>query len=262
MSKKVTSSSSEFLKSMKEAGEKHSAKPEFVTIAKIKIQFGYSGYLAGHRPSELFKLFSKVEDAEACALSVTARLAELGSKREAVAAVMFLVPEESNLSTLVTWNIEQVVMLDTKEDSEYQLFFSALSDADFPINEWFWGSYKNDVVGSYEKDGATKKKYLSLPVEAFANEAEARKASGSEVASSSSKWSELAQATYEGNMEILENDADNMLGFLEKIKAGDNSDFPNRPLPTLLNPVTAKQYIADIYVVETSDIDQLIRRYR
>lgn len=254
------SSSSEFLKSMKEAGEKHSAPPEFVTIAKIKIQFGYSGYLAGHRPSELFKLFDKVEDAEACALSVTARLAELGSKREAVAAVMFSVPEESNLSTLVTWNIKQVVMLDTKEDSEYQLFWSALSDADFPINEWFWGSYKNDVVGSYKKSGVTKKKYLSLPVEVFANEAEAKKASGIDAVSTSSmsKWSELAQETYEGNMEILENDANNMLGFLEKIKAGDNSDFPNRPLPSPLNPVTAKQYIADIYTIETSDIDQLI----
>jgi hypothetical protein len=251
-------SGNDFLNKMREAGEKYSEDPVFLTVAKMRIQLGYSGFVTGERPANFFKPYGDPKDAKRVSDEVSERLSEVGSKRAAVFAVLFDIPEETNTGAKVDWDIKQVAFVSNDDESEYQIFFSALAEGDFPINEWFWGSYKNLVVGEYEKDGETKKRYLSVPVEKFANEAAARAAASAsgEQATTNSKWSETAQATYEGNMASLEDTADELLKYLELLKKG--TPFPGYDLPQPLTPVSAKKQIAEIYGIETTDIDLLI----
>ncbi len=250
-------SSKDFLDKMRASGEAHSADSEFINVAKMIIKFGYSGFLAGHRPSEFFKPFGSQEDADRVAAEVSARLKEMGSKREAVFAIFFNIPSDTNTSTLVDWSIEQITFADQKEKSEYNLFFASLNEGSFPINEWFWGSYKNVPTGEYEKDGEKKKRYLSLPVEKFVNEAAARQtvgnSGGDSQASDDSKWSDLARATFEDNMSTLEASIGEIRNWYKQVADGKKMTGYDLPIP--LTPVTVKKQIADAYTIETSDVD-------
>jgi hypothetical protein len=251
-------SGKDFLNKMLSAGEEHSASVEFTNVARMKISFGYSGYLKGHRPSEFFKPYGNPEDAKRVAAEVSERLAAAGSKRKAVIGALLNIPADTNTSGLVTWDIEQVAMIDNRETSEWKIFVNSLEEGDFPINEWFWGSYKNVETGTYQNAaGEPKKRYLSVPVEVFANEADAIAAAGSSAAVVvTSKWSEVARANYT-ELSALDNLAGEILEWLEKAKNGiPYANQPdNYPLPKPLTPPAATKYIAELYSIAPADID-------
>jgi hypothetical protein len=252
-------SSKDFLEQMREAGEKYSEELTFLTVARMKIQFGYSGFVTGERPANFFKPFEDPKDSERVSDEVTARLAKAGSKRKAVLAILFTIPEITNTNEKVTWDIEQVTFTSKNEDSEWQILFDTLAEGEFPIGEWFWGSYKNEVVGEYERDGETKKRYLSLPVDKYKDEATAKAASGSSSASANSQWSETARANYP-DLSVLDELADEINEWLEKAKKGIpfNNDAENYPLPVPNTPPRSKAYVAEIYNIESADIDIMI----
>lgn len=249
----------EFLKQMREAGEEHSASQDFLTVAKMRIQFGYSGFVSGERGESFFKPYGNPKDAGRVALEVTERLKGSGSKQDSVFAILLDVPEETNSGEKVKWSIKQVTFTNNDEDSEYQTLFNALDESDCPINEWFWGSYKNIVTGTYEKDGVMKKRYLSLPAEHFKNEADAMASVGGKVGSTSSHWSDFALGIYDSANDI-EKLSDQVLDWYEKAKKGIayNDDAENFPLPVPLTPPAAKGYIAEIYQIEPGDIDLMV----
>jgi hypothetical protein len=251
-------SSKEFLDAMRKAGEKYSEEIVFLTVARMRIQFGYSGLVAGERAANFFKPFGNPEDAKRVSDEVTARLKEIGSKREAVLAILLDIPEETNSGEKVTWDMEQVTFISNKEDSEWQILFNALEENDIPIDEWFWGSYKNEVVGEYERDGETKKRYLSIPVEKFDDETAAQAASNQATGSSTSQWSEKARATYD-DMNKLEGMADEILAWFRKAQEGIpfGNDAESYPLPEEATLPKLKKYIANHYDIEPSDIDIL-----
>jgi hypothetical protein len=255
-------SSNDFLNRMLEAGEKHSASDEFLTVAKMIIRFGYSGFLAGHKPADLFVTYEDPNDADKCADTVTEKLASLGSSRKAVFAIEFNIPEADNTSTLVTWDINQVTLKDNKEGSEYRLLVDAIKESSCPISEWFWGSYKNIPTGEYEKNGETKKRYMSLPVDVFANEEAARQSAGASgsVGVIEKPWSDKVLAQYDPPGSF-EEQADDIHSWLKKAAAGQEmAGFPIAEYKDeggKVNVVQAKRYVAQCWGVETTDIDLL-----
>jgi hypothetical protein len=265
MKGKVQMDSNEFLKRMKEAGEKYHEETPFVTVARMKIQFGYSGMVAGERAANFFKpCGNSEEETKRVSAEVSARLKKKGSNQVKF-AVMLRIPEETNTSTLVTWDIEQVTFANKAEDSEYQILFNTLFEGDFPIDEWFWGSYKNEEVGKYKnREGETKKRYLSIPVDIYPDEATAKEAivTSGDGAYDDSQWSDTARANY-NEIDTLEKLSDEINDWLQKAKKGIpfNDDSKNYPLPVLSQNMTediAKEYIAQIYECEPADIDLLV----
>jgi hypothetical protein len=256
------SNSTDFLNEMLKAGEKHSAS-EFVTVAKMIVKLGYSGFLAGHRPSEFFKPYGNQDDAKRVAKEVTDRLKKAGSTREAKFAILLSVPQETNTSDKVTWDIEQIVFIDNREDSEYQIFVSALEDSHVPIDEWFWGTYKNVEAGEYEKGGETKTRYISLPVQKFADEQAARAAAGNGAskAADNSQWSDKARAKLFPNG-ISESEQEEIYKFYLQVLNG--TPWPGRELPYEpnapdgLKQVSTKKEIAEQYQIEVADVDQVL----
>lgn len=247
---------------MLKAGEEASADSEFITVARMILRFGYSGFLSGHKPSEFFKSYAKPEDNEDVADEVSVVLAAAGSKRAASFGIEFEVPQGTNTSTLVTWDIKKIIMIDNRDNSEYQILIAALNEGQFPIGEWFWGSYKSVETGEYKNDaGETKKRFLPVPVEKFANEMDAKATviGGKEAASTDTKWSDTARANYPDTNDI-EKLSEEILKWLDKAKEGIafNDDAENFPLPTPSTPPSLKKYIADLYTIDASDIDLLI----
>ena len=263
----ILSSSKNFLQEMMKVGEAKSASSDFITVAQMIVRFGYSGFLAGHRPSEFFKYYDKPDEAiiDGCIASVAEALKLAGSVREPVFAIEFNIPQKSNTSEKVTWDIEQIILLDNREDSEYHTFGDALGEGDFPLNEWFWGSYKNVQTGEYKnKDGETKTRFMAVPVEVFANEAEAKATlgSGSNVAKSNSQWSDTLIANHAEpenfesfNGEEIRENYNKMMETKEKPYSGA-PDLPDGDL----TPPKIKQYLAqaDMYNCTSDDITTVV----
>lgn len=260
------SSSQDFLKKMMEVGEANSASQDFITVARMIIKPGYSGFLADHRPIEFFRAYDKPDQntVDACIASVAELLQLAGSKRDPVFAFLFNMPVDTNTAEKVTWEIEQVTLLDTRKDTddhvnEYKIFTNAMFAGDFPLNEWFWGSYKNVETGEYVNGaGEDKKRFVAFPVEVFANEAEARaSAPESNAAKSDSQWSDTVKANYP-DIAIFKENYEQILGAYDKIKKGELPYTGASPLPAPSTPPKQKQYLADMFDCATSDIDIIL----
>ncbi len=256
--------SKDFLQKMMAVGEKKSASTDFINVAKMIIKTGYSGFLTGHRPIEFFRSYDNPDESivDGCIASVAELLQSAGSKRGPVFAFLFYMPLDTNTAEKVTWNIEQVEMMDNKADTDdkvntYQVFTSAIAGGEFPLNEWFWGSYKNIKTGEYTNDkGEIKPSYTSVPVEVFASEAEAKAMldSSSNVAKPNSQWSDTLRANHP-DISMFEENFSEIAGSNEKIQKGE---LPWTDAPPLPKPATApklKAYLANLYDCAPDDID-------
>lgn len=262
-------SSKEFLDQMRKAGEEHSEDQTFLTVAKMRIQFGYSGMLKGERPANFFKPYSNSNDAGRVADEVTARLKEAGSQRAAIFAISFSIPEETNTGELVTWDIEQITFTKKDKESEYQILFNAISEGDFPIGEWFWGSYQNQVVGEYEKEGVTKKRYLSLPVEKFADEAAAHAAVSISGSGMANKWSAVLLKNYP-DPDVFNKNVGDIVAAWGKIENNEPPwtgapELPVPPMPPTPSKMekhadALKQYLADLFDCAPADIEIVLKK--
>jgi hypothetical protein len=261
-------SSKDFLDRIRKAGEKYSGSGGAGIIGRVIIETGLHRYVAGHEFWSFWKPVLDDKEMDVIGSELSARLQQAGCSDEPVFGIKITVkadvlgrdePYKSDLQEFVpAW-----------QGDAFELVCDAIEKGDLPIGEIFYGlvqykanpfHVKKGEAGKTETDQNGKARFPSIriPVEKFANEAAARAAASAsgEQATTNSKWSETAQATYEGNMASLEDTADELLKYLELLKKG--TPFPGYDLPQPLTPVSAKKQIAEIYGIETTDIDLLI----
>lgn len=262
-------SNSDFLKKMLEEGEKHSSKPVYKTIGRINISFAYNCFVKDRGRTDFLKLFKDNSDAKRVAAEVTARAIEAGGKMEAVLGFYYRIPKEYLLGFEAEYDKTRFVSR-FGEEEDFMAIYDAINELDLPLNEDFWCACKSieslSAVAKGEDGKYTNQKgkdvypTFLVPVEKFINEQAAREVvGGSGLVSTSnvnSKWSETAIKAYpEGNLPEEE-----ILKWFEAAKEGIpfNNNAENFSLPVPSNELTCKKYIAEIYSIETVDIDQMI----
>lgn len=259
-------SSSDFLKAMKKAGEKYSAKPDFKTVGRMKVSFGYSGMVKGHSMMSLFKPFGNPADAESVSQEVSAHLVNLGGKPEAILGVLVKVPVDTILNFEAEWGFERLVNIGEKED--YETICDAIDKLDLPINEWFWCSYQTiesptavakGESGKFKNRNSGEMVYpkIAIPVGKFDNEAAARAATGASGSTTdNTKWSDTVRKNFKNVQDFEKNISEIQMWYNKAIEGVPYfKDAENYPLPSPATPPKLKKYIADLYDCEPVDVD-------
>lgn len=160
------------------------------------------------------------------------------------------------------------------------LIIKNIEEKGLPVYEEFWGRYvfepnpyhvaqgESAKVEKVMNDGTTRKFWPSfvLPVEAYANEDEARAAaqsgSGSQkTANNASQWSDKARGDLFPDG-ISEKEQAEIFEWYQKVLSG--TPWPGQPLPYTvgmsesLKQLKTKQFIANQYQIETSDMDIIL----
>ncbi|MHC4752871.1 MAG: hypothetical protein ACYTFW_23750 [Planctomycetota bacterium] len=263
-------SSKDFLDRMRKAGEKYSGGGGGGVIGRIKVEFGLHRYVAGHDFWSFWK--PAADEAELVSVNeeLVGRLQKAGCSDNPAFGVKVTIdknvlgrdePYKANLQEFIpAW----------QEDS-FEMIMNYLEEANLPTSEWFWGRVQYKANPHFVKQGEAGKKEtdqngnprfpsVRVPVEKFADEAAARASvtasDSSNVTSDDSKWSDLARKTFDGNMSALEKSEEEILAWVKNISEG--KAMTGYELPSPLTPVTAKKQVAEIYGIETSDIDLMM----
>ncbi len=262
----------DYLKKMKEAGKENDSSSEGF-VGKMTISFGFSGYVVGSKFGDYIRTYSDPNNATAVADKLNAELKRLSA-----------FPAKFGLLTVInkdlvgkSYDNDLIDFITEYKQEDYNLLIAAVTKLNLPIDQEFWCRFQyqespwSKAKGEEgkkvrtNKEGEEEKVYplIRVPVEVFANEEAARAVVGD------SRWSDTAKANYFDTNDI-NNLSGEILEWLEMAKEGTayNNDAENFPLPVPPMPPVpknikqhidnVKQYIATIYQIESSDIDQLI----
>lgn len=268
------SNSSEFLKNLVEAGKALSGGGGGI-VSRVKVEFGFHQYVSGH---DYWSFFKPVESQEAMAdvkAELVGRLQKAGCGDTPNFGVKVTI-DKNVLSRDKPYKTDLQKFIPTWQEDAFQLIYDAIESADLPIGKWFYGrveykanpyNVKQGEAGKTDEDQNGKPCFptIRVPTEKFADETAAKaavtnKGSGSSVSSDNSQWSQTAIESYGPDMSGLEKQTDEILKWLDEAKKGNafNNDADNFPLPTPPTPPNLKKYIAEIYAIESSDVDLLI----
>lgn len=263
--------SKEFLARIREIGKEFSGGGGGGVVSRMIIETGYHRYVDGHDFWSFWKPCNpeNKEDCERIAAELNNRLREAGSSDSV--SFGFKVTIKKDVLGRDAWAGNKQEFAPEWQD-HYNLIEAALEEAgNIPVNEEFWGraEFKADPYALSKgedgkkkgKDGVKRFPSVSVPVQVYANETEARAAAGGGSSSSgpanNSHWSDKALASYADTSGPSEMVVKEILDHLENAK----KSIPihdSMPLPTPATPPKIKQYIADAYDVEVADLDQMI----
>ncbi len=270
----IIMSNSDFLNRMRKAGEKYSGSGGAGIVGRILIEFGLHRYVTGHEFWSFWKPVIEENEMDIIAGELKARMQEAGNTDEPSFGVKITIKKDI-LSRTEPYKADLQEFIPAWQKDSFDLIYDAIEKSDLPVNEIFYGriQYKANPFfvkkgedGKTETDqhGVPRYPSIRLPVEKFSNEQTAKDAAGgsSSSVSTTSQWSEKAFKAYnlKGDMSSLESSTAQILKCLKDAGEGIafNNDAETYELPVPPTPPNLKKYIADIYNIESSDIDLMI----
>ncbi len=262
--------SNKFLDEMKSMASQFGTTGNSGYITRMKIEFGFHAYNEkGQDQMAFWKACKNKKEADVIIAELQARLDAANLNKDIDFCVRIFTDkdvlnrEKGSFEYDNNHFYHQRYWENTKKtETEGRLIFAEFTKNEFPIEEWFWGRYifkakpyfqlQGESGKTEGKDGVMRWPSFVLPIEKFSSEKEAREAAGGNDNGESSKWSKQALAI---GIEVLEYDANNIYEALENALAG--KALMGNPLPEVLDGENCKEYVAKIWKIEASDIDQL-----
>ena len=272
-------SSLDFLNKMREIGDEFGKQGGAEFITQIKLEFGFYAY-AGPDIDRM-RFWKRCEDMKEAGIIKAEVQADLDHAeiKEQPDFCLHIFANGNCLGRDPKGFDDNLFIAkwqwDTKQDGIEtcaSLIFASMEENKLPFGELFWGKYQLKSNPYHVNLGETGKKESKkepgkfywptfvLPIYKFANEAEAQAAVGGDSqATNNGKWSATALANYSDPTQI-ESSTEEILKYLKNAEKGIpfNDDADSYPLPVPLTPPNVKKYIADIYLIEPSDINLLI----
>jgi hypothetical protein len=265
-------SSTDFLEQMREAGKDAASGGQGI-IGQIKIEFGLHRYVTDHDFWTFWKPIGARDDIDSVEAELIDRLHKAGSNERPNLGVRVTIKKEV-LSRDTPYEKDLSEFTTAWQQDGYNLVLDHIESGQLPVGEWFYGRVQYIANPYFVKQGEVGKKdvdqngnprfpAIRVPVEKFADEAAAR-AMVDDSATGDGKYdqlSEKAKASYP-NYDIFKLQSEQVLTWYEKALNGEG--MPNKPIKDYqkedgtIDKEVAKIYMADIWQLETGDIELLL----
>lgn len=265
-------SSKDFLDRMRKAGEKYSGGTGAGIIGRVLIETGLHRYVTGHEFWSFWKPVLDEKEIDTIGSELSKRLQEAGCTDEPTFGIKITIKADV-LSKTEPYKADLQEFIPAWQEDAFNLICDAIEKANLPVGEIFFGQVqykanpfhvKKGNAGKTEIDQNGKARFPSirLPVEKFANEAEARAAAGgssgaSASASTSSQWSDTLRSNYPDLATFDLNIANIQVGWDKIVE----NELPWKDAPALPQPSTTpnlKRYLAGLFDCASEDIDIVI----
>jgi uncharacterized protein YukE len=266
-------SSRDFINEMIKAGEKYSGVSGQGIISRVKIEFGLHRYVAGHDFWSFWKPCISNKEVDSVGQELQGRLQQAGCTDLPAFGVKVTI-DKNVLGRNEPYKADLQEFIPAWQGDSFQMIMDYLDEGNLPMNEFFWGKVQYKANPFFVKQGEAGKKEIDqngnprfpsvrVPVEKFASEEAAHAAAvgggNSGSANVNSQWSQTAIDAYGPNMDTLDQLANEINECLTNATNGIpfNDDPKNFPLPKPPTPPNLKKYVADIYTIESTDLDLL-----